>query len=178
MTPAQAGPAGALAAVLLLVSAAAGAGAAITVRSESAILVGVLLPPVGFEAGSGAQSGRHVSSFTLSANHTSFTLTLKPKPGASMNVKDVAVVFNRDDAARAVTFQAAQVGNASVETFTWTVRDGNAMVAVFNQKASSPTATFTLPAGARYSVDVRVDLAEGAGRHDATITSGLGMGVA
>lgn len=178
MTSAHAGPAGALAAVLALVAAAAGAGAAVTLRSDSTLLVGVQPPPVGFEAGPGAERARHVSGFALSPDGTSLTVTMKPKPGASMNVKDLAFVLNRDDAPRTVSFRAAQVPNASVEAFTWTVRDGNAVVAVFNQKAASPTATFTLPAGARFSVDVRVDLAEGAGRHDAAVTTGLGMEVA
>lgn len=164
-------------AALVLTGLAASAGAAATVAAVSHLHVGVRAPPVAFEQGPGASSLRHVEGFSLSLNKTSFSLTLKPKPGAGLVVKDLARVSGASEAAREVTLRGEAVDNARVESFTWTIRNGTTVVAVLNHKAASPSATFTLPAGARYALDLGIDLAEGAGQHNARAPFGLRLEV-
>lgn len=139
-----------------------GVQAAITWSSTSTLTTSVAAPTVYLQEGVGAGKARYFSSFALSQNATSFTAEFKPKIGADTTVKDVVRIASASSAARTVTFTAAQVANANVERFLFLVKDGGTTIATFDYLAASPSATFALPAGATYKLDLRVDLADAA----------------
>ncbi|HWH08795.1 MAG TPA: hypothetical protein VNX21_06310, partial [Candidatus Thermoplasmatota archaeon] len=166
MPPRATGPA------LLLVSALVAGGAlaavAATYVTPSTLQVTVGQPPVRLEVGAGGQNGRYFSpALEPSANRTIVAGTLKPPAGADATVKDVLRIVETTGTPRVVTLRGAMASSASVEVFTWTVADGGATLATLDLRQSDPSATFTLPAGATVQTTVRVDLAEGAGRHNA-----------
>lgn len=165
------------AAMLGTLLVAAMAQAAISWSSQGSLATGVAPSPVAFTAGAGASNTRYFSDFALSANQTSFTGAFKAKPGADSGVRDVVRVTNVDDATRTVTLRANQVSNAQFEAFTWTVKDGGSVVAVFDYRTTTPTSTLTMTSGKVYTLDLRVDLADGAGRHNAATTLGLWLEV-
>ena len=166
MPPRAAGP---LALLVVAALAAGGALAAVaaTYVTPSTLAVSVGQPPVRLEVGAGGQNGRYFSpALELSANRTIVTGTLKPPAGADATVKDALRVVETTGSARSVTLRGAHVGSASVEVFMWTVVDGASTVATLDLRQADPSATFTLPAGATYKATMRIDLAEGAGRHN------------
>lgn len=164
--------------VALGLLAAGGGAAAIAWTSTSTLTTTVGAPPVEWEVGSGGQKARYFSSFGLSANKTLVTGGVSGKNGADMVVKDVLRVVNRDTVPRTVTLSATQVTNARVEAFAWTVRDDATTVGVLDHRASAPSLTFTLPAGATRTLDLRLDLADGSGLHDTTFGFDLRVRVA
>ena len=173
--PARALPLGLL--VLALVVAGGGA-AGIAWTSTSTFATSVAAPPVELELGAGASKTRYFDPFALSANKTLVTGTVSGKAGADVVVKDVLRVTSRDSVERTVTLSATQVANARVEAFAWTARNGGTTLGVLDHRAASPSLTFTLPAGASRTLDLRLDLADGAGRNNASFTFDLRLGVA
>ena len=158
--------------VLLLAAALVAGGAlaavAATYVTPSTVAVTVGQPPVRLEVGGGGQNTRYFSpALEPSANRTIVTGTLKAPAGADATVKDVVRVAETTGSARTVTLRGALASSANVEVFTWTVMDGSAAVATLDLRQADPSATFTLPAGATYKTTMRIDLAEGAGRHNA-----------
>lgn len=181
MTPRPpAGPARAfpLLAIVLALVVAGGGAAAIAWTSQSTLLTSVRAPPVELEMGSGASKTRYFDPFALSINKTTVAGTVSGKAGADVVVKDVLRVVNRDGVSRTVTLSATQVTNSRVEAFTWTARDGSATVGVLDHRAASPRTTLTLAAGASRALDLRLDLAEGAGKNNATFTFDMRLEVA
>lgn len=145
-----------------LVLAAVGVQAAITWSSTSTLTTSVAAPTVYFQEGVGAGKTRYFASFALSQNATSFTAEFKPRIGADTTVKDVVRITSASAASRSVTFTATQVANANVERFLFLVKDGSTVIATVDYLAASPSATFTLPAGATFKLDLRVDLTDAA----------------
>lgn len=142
--------------------AATAAHAAITWVATGSIDVGTVAPPVKFEAGSGASNPRHLQSFSISTNATAFSGVVKGKSGADFTVKDVVRIVNLRGTGQAVSFAADQVTDPYVEAFWWRVKDGGTTIATLDYRAPSPSTTFSLPAGATYKMDLRVDLKDGA----------------
>lgn len=158
--------------VLLAVAALAAGGAlaavAATYVTPTTLEVGVRPPLVHLEVGPGGQNTRYFSpALELSANRTLVTGTLKPPAGADATVKDALRVVEASGAARTVTLQGAQVPGDKVEVFTWTAYHGGTAVGTLDLRQPDPSATFPLPAGATFTLTMRMDLADGAGRHNA-----------
>ena len=176
----QAGPARAipLALVVLALATAGGGAAAIAWTSQSTLVTSVAAPPVELELGNGAAKTRYFDPFALGANKTTVTGTVSGKAGADVVVKDVVRVVNRDGVSHTVTLSATQVTNARVEVFAWTARDGASTVGALDHRAASPSVTFTLAPGASRSLDLRLDLADGTGKNNATFGFDLRLGVA
>lgn len=163
-----------LAATLLI----AGALATVTWTSTSQVGVGVVTPPVHFVAGDNADNPRYMRSFELSTNATSFTAEVKPRPGAQTAVEDIVRIDNSAHAEeRSIRLTATQVTNPNIEAFEWTIMDAGSPVATLDYRVASPEASFTLPAGETFEMDLHVDLADGAGRTNAGITFDLQMEV-
>lgn len=160
-------------ALLLVLAISAQAG--ISWTSVGALQTQAAESGVQLEAGAGANNGRYVKDFQISANKTGFTGEIKAKAGADMTLKDLVRARNLDDAPRRVTLRASQATSAHVEAFTFTVRDGGTTVATLDYKAASPSATFTLPAGTAYRFDLRIDLADGAGNDNAIVGVAFSM---
>lgn len=156
-----------LATVVLAVSLLATATAveaAISWTTVSTIDASVTSAPVKLALGNGASRPHYFSPpLTLSANETVASGTFKAPAGADARVKDVLRLVETTAASQSVTLAATQIGNARVETFTWTVKDGNTVVATLDAKDGTPSASFTLPASTTYKLDLRVDMADGAG---------------
>lgn len=159
----------------LIMLVAAGALAAVTVRSISTITTGVTPAPVQFSAGAGATNMRYIANFALSMNKTSFSGTFLGKAGADIKVKDVVRATNGGPSSVVVTLRANQVVNPNVNVFTWTVKNGTMTVGTFDYLATTPSLTFTLPAGATYQLDERLKLAAGAGTNNASVPFTLGL---
>lgn len=163
-------PGTALPALLLASLVAGGALAAVaaTYVTSSTLQVTVGPPPVHLEVGAGGQKTRYFSPpLEVSANRTIVTGTLKAPAGADATVKDVLRLVEATGNARTVTLRGQPSSSANVEVFAWTVMDGSTPVATLDLKQADPSATFTLPAGATYRTTMRIDLAEGSGRHNA-----------
>lgn len=169
---------GALVALALAAALAMGGRAAVTLRAESTLTLGVAPVPVTFAEGDATSNSRFVKDFALTSNKTGFGGTLKAKSGAYTVVTDLVRVRNDGAQAEQATFRASPVSNANYELFRWVVRDGATVVTTFDYMAALPTATLTVPAGAEYRMDLHVDLVEGAGRHNAGVPFGLVVEVA
>lgn len=162
--------AGAIALVLLLVGAAA---AAITVSSTSTLQTTVRDAPVHFSLGSGAAKERFVSNVTVTPNGTSFSASLTGRLGGDVNVKDVVRLVSASSATRTVELRGTQVDNVNVPIHTWTVRSGGATIATLDMRQNSPSATFTIAAGATYEMDLRVKVLRGITASEAQFTSSV-----
>lgn len=160
-------------AALALIVVALQAQAAIRWSSTGSLAASVTDPRIELQAGSGASNSRYVKDLEISTNGSAFTGTVKPKSGADLRVKDVVRIANVDDGARTVTMRADQVSNARYEVFTWAARNATATVATFDYLVATPSASFTIPAGETIQLDLRVDLADGAGNDNAAISFGL-----
>lgn len=158
----------ALAAVLLL---AAGAQGLISWESNGTLEVRTIVPPTHFEKGDNADDNRWMKSFTLSQNKTSFDAEVKPRPGAKAYIQNVTTLNNADDESRSITLTGSQVTNSKVEQFEWEIVDGGGQhVATLDHLTADPSASFSLPAGTEYRMDLEIDLADGAGRVNAGIS--------
>lgn len=156
---------GAWVAVVVIIAAATGVQAAISWSTTSTTTTSVTPPPVQLELGNGANKTHYFSPpLTLSANGTLVSGTLSAKAGADARVKNVLKIANRDAALQNVTLTATQVTNANVEAFTWSVYDGNTLVGILDLKSATPSLAFALPAAATYRLDLRIDIADGAGK--------------
>ena len=173
--PARAVPLGL---VVLALATAGGGAAAIAWTSQSTLTTSVAAAPVELELGAGASKTRYFDPFALGLNKTTVTGTVSGKAGADVVVKDVLRVVNRDSVSRTVTLSATQVTNSRVEVFAWTVRDGPTSVGSLDHRAASPSVTFTLAAGASRAFDLRLDLADGAGKNNASFSFDMRLGVA
>lgn len=154
---------------------ASGAHAAITLSSiDSTIDVSVRAPPVSFLLGAGANKERYFSEISLTPNGTSFAAGITGRLGADILVKDVVRLTNSASGDRTVTLRGVQVTNVYVPIHSWTVRSGGSTtVATMDMRASDPTATFNLPQGATYELDMRVKVLRGVAANEATFTSSV-----
>ena len=165
--------AAAAAALALLATAQAG----VQWSATGALHTSVAGPPVVFEAGAGGLNTRYFEGFAVSSAGTSFSADFKAKAGGETRVKDVAHLVSRADGARTVTLRAPQTTSAGLTAFAWTVRDGSTAVASLDTLLPGASATFTMPAGARFDLDLRARIVEGAGRHDTTVPFSITMEV-
>lgn len=162
-----------LVAVLLIATA----WAATTWTAASTLEVRSSSPPAFIAKGSAADEPRYFRSFDLSTNQTAFSAEVKPRAGADMYVADVFEVTNAASTTLSITLRATQVTNPRVEAFEWTVRNGTTPVATLDHLAASPAASFSLAAGQTFEVDIRIDLADGAGKANAGISFDLWLEV-
>lgn len=160
-------------AALLVTAGLAGAAVAVTYTSASTLTTGVTAAPVELEAGAGLANTRYFDAGALTANKTTLGGTLKARAGADLVVKDVVRVANRAGSAQSVTLAADPVSNARVEVLGLTVRNGGSVVGTLDYRAASPSVSFTLPASTTYVLDLRVDLADGAGANNAQLPLAL-----
>lgn len=147
---------------LLLV--AGGVRAGITVVATGSVTTGVTAPPVRFEVGDAGASTRYFAPLTLSANATAATGTLVARAGADVYAQDALRLVNARAEAQTVTLSSARLENAQLDLFHVHVYDDAALVATIDLESAAPTALFTLPGSSTYRLDVRLDLADGAGR--------------
>jgi hypothetical protein len=173
-------PSGHLLVFVALVAAllvAVEAEAAIRWTSAGEVAVSAQSVPVHFEMGAGGEKARYFRDFALSANQSSFSGTFKAKAGADTTVKDVVRLVNAGHVERTVTMRADNVSIAHYEVLWWIVRENATTVALFDYRASTPSATLAMPPGRTYTLDLRADLADGAGVHNAGVPLGLRLEV-
>lgn len=156
-----------LAAILVL---AAGADGLQSWTSDSTLKTHSLAPPMHFEKGDNADDKRWFKSFSLSTNKTSFTAEVKPRAGGTVYISDVVRTVNADDEQRSIVLTGSEVTNSKIEAFEWHVRDGSSRVAALDHTTADPSASYTLPADGAYRLDLKIDLEQGAGRHNAGIS--------
>jgi hypothetical protein len=156
---------------------ALGGQAALQWAATSTITTRAQDPPVAFELGDQAGDARWFATLDLSTNATSFTAEVDARAGATMVVTDAVRLAETGGAERSVTFTGSSVSNARIEAFDWDVRNDTASQATVDHLAASPSASFTLPADTTYELDLRVDLADGAGSNNATATADLDVEV-
>lgn len=154
-------------AALALLAASIGAHAAIRWTSTTAVTLSAAPPPVRFVAGPGSERERFIDSFEASPDGTSFEARIDARSGGLVHVKDVARLEATTANATLVALTGSRVLDPGIEEFAWTIRNGSRAVAVLDHRAVSPEAGFTLPGGATYTLDLRIDVADGGGRHDA-----------
>lgn len=163
--------------VLGLVVVAIEAQGAISWSSTSSIETQVTPPPLHLELGEGSGKTRYFRDLQLTDNRTGFTGEIKGTAGADLSVKDVLRLVNDAGTDRPMTLRAHQVSNANVEVLTWTIHDGSTTIATFDYASATPSASFTIPPDVSYTLDLRIDLADGAGSDNAGVALGLWMEV-
>lgn len=166
-TPARRGPPPRRAALLVALAVLGASGvayAAITLGSSSHLSVTAAAPSIHFEHGEGADNKRHIKAVTLSPNATQFTVEVRPKPGAEIEVDQVVILVNDRATNQTVTLRTTQVTNSFIETFQWHLRQDGIPFASLDHLAASPSVTFTLPAGERVSFDLTIALKDRAGK--------------
>lgn len=146
---------------------AAGAQAAITLVSYSEVSTSVVGPPVKLEIGPAGSTARYFSPFSLSANSTIASGTALARAGADWYAKDVLRVANQRASPQSVTISSTQLVNAQLDAFQIHLYDGATLLATMDLESASPSIGFTLPASTTYRLDMRLDLADGAGAHNA-----------
>ncbi len=157
---------------------ATSAYAAVSWTSTSTLTTSIIEPPVQFVKGDNADNRRYMRSFDLSTNGTAFTAEVKPRAGAEMTVRDVVRVDNSAGSSDfAIELTGTQIVNVYLERFEWNIRNGSTNVANLDYLAANPQATFTLPTGQVFTMDLVVDLADGAGRTNAGVSFDLTMEV-
>lgn len=164
-------------AMAALVGLTAGAQAAVSVVSVSALNTGVVGPPVKLELGAAGTTARYFSPFSLSANATTASGTVLGRAGADLYAKDALRVVNTRAADQSVTLNAAQLSNAQLDVFAWYLYNGATLVATLDMEAASPSISFTLPASTTYRLDMRLDLGDGAGNNTAPTAFEVGLRV-
>lgn len=157
--------------VLATVVVATGAHAALSVTSTSTIDLTVGPAPVGFVLGSNADKSRYVSNVAVTPNGTSFEASITGRLGGDVTVKDVVRLASTATGTRNVTLHGTQVSNPNVPIISWTVRNGGSTVATLDMRAAAPTATFTIPAGQSYELDLRVKVLRGVAANEAAFSS-------
>lgn len=172
-----------LAVVAMLTSATLATGAiALTYTTPSSVTTGVVAPPVQFGAGADAGPSTlsdYVTAYALSTNKTYVTSTLKGVPEASVTIDSFTTVTNVDDASRTVTLSTTQVTNAFVTAYTVRFYDAtDTLQGTLDLRASSPSVTFALPAGATYRAAVALTLGPGAGADNVALTNSVSLAVA
>lgn len=161
-------PGARLLAVALALTLAGAAAAEVVLRQGASVLsVGATEPPVAFAAGAQSAEGRHVKSFALTVNKTGFVASLRGVPQAIVAVPELARLENGGASAQTVTVSAERTSSAAVLAYRLEFLDGTSLVGTLDLRASSPSTTFTLAGGAALKVRAVLQLAEGAGNHDA-----------
>ncbi|HUR68809.1 MAG TPA: hypothetical protein VM370_06140 [Candidatus Thermoplasmatota archaeon] len=165
-------------ALLLLLLATPAASAAISlVATSSTLTTSAVAPPVTLALGAAGSSARYFSSWTLSSNATSVTGTVLGRAGADWYAKGVFDIVNGRTSAQTVLLSSTQLTNAQLDVFVLYVYNGTTLVGSFDLEAASPSLTFTLPASTTYRLDMRLDLADGAGNHNAPSSLSLALRV-
>lgn len=164
-------------AALAIVLLSGGAEAAITLVATSGLATGVVAPPVRFELGAAGSATRYFSPLTLSANATMASGALVGRAGADLYAKDALRLVNARASPQSVTLSSSQLTNGQLDVFTWLVYDGATLVATLDLEAASPSVGFVLPASTTYRLDARIDLADGAGLHNAPASFQLALRV-
>lgn len=126
-----------------------------------------------FVAGAGAANARRVSALAIASDEGAFSASMRGSAGVDVVVSDVVRLENPGYAAHPVQLTATRVTNTAIQAMEWRVYNGTALVATLNLKATSPNASFTLPAGESYAFAWRLDLSDSAGSHDAQGTWGM-----
>lgn len=172
------------AAVLAVLAVAGFAAAAVTITyaTTSTITTGVTSAPVQFLAGTDAGPSAlsdYVTAYTISANKTYFTSTVKGVPEATLLVGSYFRLQNVDDTTKSVTLSTTQVSNAYVGAYTVQILDGSSsVVGTLTLTEASPSVTFNLPAGETYTGRLTLTLLTGAGANNVALTNALSMTVA
>lgn len=156
-----------------MVLLAGAAVAALSVSSTSTFNVSVRTPPVHFELGAGASNSRYASDVSVTANGTSFGAAITGRLGGDATDKDVVRLVSASSASRSVTLRGTQVTNPNVPIHTWTVKNGTTTVATLDMRTSDPSASFTLPVGETYKLDMRVKVIRGIASSEATFSSSV-----
>lgn len=120
-----------------------------------------------FERGPGGSNPRYFSHFAMRSDNASFSATFKGKNGADTRVAEVARLVNADASDATVNLSGGRVTNANVEWFRWSVRSASATVGELDYTSTSPWLVVTIPAGTTYAMDLRLDLKDGSGKHNA-----------
>lgn len=167
----------ALAAGALLVLIAAGVEAGTSWTSTSNLTVSARSPPAVFEHGANANSSRYVANLAISPAATSFSGSFKGRAGAEVVVTDVVRLKSTVTTDLTVTLTGSAVTSPRVIQFSWDVRNGSSSVATLDHKTASPSASFVLPAGASFVLDLHDILAKGSGKNDANVAFNVGVSV-
>ena len=152
---------------LALLTLVASAKAAIVLTTTGSLHTTAVEPAVRFELGPAGSSARYFSPFSLSANATIASGIVLGRAGADLYAKDALRIANARAAPQSVTLSAAQLSNAQLDVFRWHLYDGATLLATLDMEAADPSIAFTLPASTTYRLDLRLDLADGAGNNTA-----------
>lgn len=151
--------------VAIVLALGTAAAAVVTYGAPSALTITATAPPVVLEVGNGGAKERHFApALTTSPNGTTVEGAFRARAGADVTVKDVLRVVEAAGAPQSVTLAGERVSSDKVELFTWTVRDRGTTVATLDMRSASPSASFVLPSGSTYTLDLRMDLEDGSGK--------------
>lgn len=153
---------------LALVAIAGTAAAAVTIAyGSSSQGLTVKSAPVVWEAGADAAVTDYVPTFTLSANATSYTMTVRGIPEVPVTMSDLIRLKNTDTRTHTVTLATTQITNANVLAYKLDFYDGTTLVGTLDFKSASPSVTFTnLAAGKTLTAQATISLAGGAGANN------------
>lgn len=151
---------------LVLVAGLATAAITVTYSNTSDVTVSAVDPVVQYGAGDDAgpsNTGTYVSAYTISNNKTYFTSTVNGVPEATLTVGSYVKITNTDASnSHQITLTTAQVTDTDVNTFTLKIYDsGNTLQDTLDLKATSPSATVTIPASSTFYVTLDLTLASG-----------------
>ncbi len=153
---------------LLLVASAAVAGVLVTYDTASSSSLAIKAPPIQWAAGADASSTGFVPSWSLSSNHTYFTVTLNSVPEANVTWQNLTTLTNTDTQAWTVSVGGPDLSSyTKVVTFRLEFYNPGGTVAALNLSAGQTSASLgSMAAGASLSVRVIAQLASNAGTQD------------
>jgi len=164
---------------LILLTGVAAAAITVTYTTTSTVTTSVTPPPIQFLAGDDAGPAAltdYVTAYSISANKTYITSTVKGVPEATLLVTSFFKLTNVDDASHAVTLSSANVTNSLVSAYTIAIYDTTpSLVDTLNLRAASGTVTAsaTIPAGQTYTARLTLTLASGAGANNVDLSNAL-----
>ncbi|MHB8585699.1 MAG: hypothetical protein ACYDDF_07675 [Thermoplasmatota archaeon] len=160
--------AGVLSVVAIIVATGTAAAAIfLAYNGTSSLTNGVIPAPIEFAPGADSGPSAYVPAFSVSANFTTFSATIRGVAESTLTVGDLVDVKNVDKSPHTVTIASSQISNpyVTVEKIDFFASPTAATpVGTLDFKATNPSATLVgIPAGGSYQGRLTFALASGAG---------------
>lgn len=156
-------------AAFLFVASAAVAGVLLSYNTSSTAALAIKPPPIVWSAGPDSSGNNFVSSWSLSANATYWSLTLKPVPEANITWENLTTLTNQDSAADTIAVTGTDLSGyskvlaARLEFYAYGT---NTLVGSMDLKNGASVSLGSMAAGASYYVKAYVKLDTNTGQQD------------
>ena len=163
----------------LLVASAAVAGVLVTYNTSSTQTLSLKAPPVQWAAGADSSGNGFVASWSLSGNHTYYSIQLSPVPEANVTWGNLTTLTNTDTSAWTVQVSGTNLASYSkITTFRLEFYNPGGVVAALNLTSGTTTVSLgSMAPNASLSVRATIQLAAGTGAQDLPASVDLSLAI-